>query len=397
MPAIRANSPNKLPFWHEYCSQPPQLVNCQYIVALDTSPRHITGFSAQLMKSVNLQSCSGFLENLDEFPAAQYPLVNPSVYNSQNIANRIREVVTSEHKKQKVTCPKGTISRLRGVVVNPNGSLLDASGTAIEESVHDFSEKMTANETHQRSPSQKSGIVLFKYGYNNYGHWLIEMLPKLYFLKNTIDRFPNSKILIGNTTGAVRDIVYSTLEYFGLPGESLLPIKQSTEFEELIYCSPISIHPFMMRPEIRQFYHELARTNNTPQDKIFVTRPPGATRTIRKLDSIEAFFTKNGFKIIDPAGFSFLEQAEVFKNAKEVVGIAGAAMTNTIFCATGTRILHLTPPSMPNLFFYQLASICGHKYSEFRGTSDDGNMFGKQFDVDLTDLENIIEHQYASI
>ena len=334
---------------------------------------------------------------MDEFPAKQYSLVDPIVYNLENISNNISDVVSIEHRKEKVACPKGSISRLSDIVVNPNGSLLDSSGIPIEESIQDFLGQMSAKESSPRSPSEESGIVLFKYGYNNYGHWLIEMLPKLHWLKNTIDRHPDSKILIGNVSGAVRDITYSTLEHFGISGNSLLPIKQSTQFEELFYCSPITMHPFMMRPEIREFYRELAQSVKTPQDKIFVTRPPGATRTIKRLNLIEDFFSKLGYRIIEPAGLPFLEQVEIFKNSREVVGIAGAAMTNAVFCAAGTKILHLVPPSMPNLFFYQLASICDHEYSEFRGKSDNGDMFGKQFDIDLAELGNIIEQQYASI
>ncbi len=348
------------------------------------------------MKAVTLESSTSFRTRLQTFPPVKYDLINPTLSNAENLSETIKKLVLAEHDKPLVTCPEITVSCLDDVVVNPNGSLLDLSGNVINESVHDFPPKMGYEKTTPLSTSDHPGILLFKYGFRNYGHWLIEMLPKLHFLQNTLRDNPECKILIGDTKGAMRDIAYSTLAKFGVNKDSTIPIEYSTKFKTLFYCSPITKHPFMMRPEITQFYSKHAKKCLEPNNKLFITRPLNGNRVLSDLKTVESYFRNRGYIVLNPGTLSFDEQVEVFRKAGIVVGIAGAAMTNTVFCAKDTKVVHIAPPSMPNLFFYQLASICNHQYYEFRGYADTG-MFGNSFDANFDELCHFIENIDASI
>jgi len=51
---------------------------------------------------------------------------------------------------------------------------------------------------------------------------------------------------------------------------------------------------------------------------------------------------------------SFEEQIFIFSQAKVVVGILGAAMTNTVFSPRTAQVIMLTPDSITVIFFWIL-------------------------------------------
>lgn len=348
------------------------------------------------MQNILLEKSTSFKESLKSFPSTHYKLPDPVVYEPDNLSASIAEVVKTQHSKKIACFPETTVAALKEVTVNPNGSILDNSGDVIEESAHDFLHNMSAKATERKDPQIENGILLFKYGYNNYGHWLVEMLPKLHFLRLALKEHENYKYLIGDVSGSLKDIVYSTLAQFGIHNESIYQIKQSTPIKNLIYCSPITKHPYLMHPDIRAFYDIFPSNKNSAYEKLFVTRPGNGNRIPNTITEIENLFDQAGFKIVEPGNLNFSDQIEMFRGSNVVAGVAGAAMTNTIFCPKNTKVLHIVPPSMPNLFFYQLASICNHSYAEYRAESDNNDMFGNTFDVNVDKLRNALGNFDAS-
>lgn len=357
------------------------------------------GFLRNGVYTIGLLHSPSYVETLYSHKKRVYELTTPKVYNYSNIDHTVLEVIETEHRKEKNDCAEVNIVRLKNTTVNPNGSLIDETGTAIEQTVHDFAKTMTFETTEHIEPANFRGIVLFKYGFNNYGHWLIEMLPKLHFLKPVLNRYPDAKFLVGKLEGGMRNVVLSSLEVFGIKSDRIHQVHESTQFDELIYCSPITNHPTMMRPEIRSIYDSnfpcIAPASNT-NTRLYITRSKNSSRVLRDQHNIERHFSREGYAVIDPGSLSLLQQIRLFRTASEVVGIAGAGMTNTIFAPSTCRILHIVPPTMPNLFFYQLASICRQSYNEFRGDTD-GGMFGKEFTIDFDQLREAMEDFSATV
>lgn len=54
--------------------------------------------------------------------------------------------------------------------------------------------------------------------------------------------------------------------------------------------------------------------------------------------------------------------AELFSRAKIIFAPHGAGLTNTIFCPTGTLIYELMPVEKPNLCYYHISEMLGHKH-----------------------------------
>jgi len=135
------------------------------------------------MQNILLEKSTSFKESLKYFPSTQYNLPDPVVYEPHNLSASIADTVEAQHSKKIACFPEITVATLKEVTVNPNGSILDNSGNVIDESAHDFLNNMSGKATERKDPQIENGILLFKYGYNNYGHWLVEMLPKLHYIK----------------------------------------------------------------------------------------------------------------------------------------------------------------------------------------------------------------------
>ena len=88
-------------------------------------------------------------------------------------------------------------------------------------------------------------------------------------------------------------------------------------------------------------------------EKIFISRADANLKNKRNLKNnleIENYFIKKGFNVLILSNYSFLEQALIFNNAKLVVGLHGAGLTNILFCKKRTKIIEITLDSWPKLF-----------------------------------------------
>jgi capsular polysaccharide biosynthesis protein len=93
-------------------------------------------------------------------------------------------------------------------------------------------------------------------------------------------------------------------------------------------------------------------------------------RSISNRRAVDALLASFGFMTVNPANYSFAEQVELFANADEVVGVMGAALTNTVFCRPGTKIVCLAPVSMFDTFYWRISCIRSLKYYEIRCAED---------------------------
>ena len=70
---------------------------------------------------------------------------------------------------------------------------------------------------------------------------------------------------------------------------------------------------------------------NNKYEKVFLIRR-NTTRSLVNNDEVEEYFKNEGFYFMEGADYSLQDKAEIFHNAKIIVGPQGTAFTNTIFC-----------------------------------------------------------------
>ncbi|GGC41765.1 hypothetical protein GCM10011504_20250 [Siccirubricoccus deserti] len=81
----------------------------------------------------------------------------------------------------------------------------------------------------------------------------------------------------------------------------------------------------------------------TPE-KLFIsrltrTRKLGAYRGMTNEEALIEGLQHLGFVAVEPEYLPFEEQVALFRNARSIVGLGGAAMFNTVFCRPGTRVV----------------------------------------------------------
>jgi capsular polysaccharide biosynthesis protein len=162
-------------------------------------------------------------------------------------------------------------------------------------------------------------------------------------------------------------------------------------FEELYFATPVTYHPYLKSPEALHYTGTALRKRETgpATRRIFVTRRRSRGRTIINLRETEGVLESMGFSIIDPEAINFQRQVSAFATAGLVVGSMGAAMTNTMFCPPGTKLVYLAPAGWREPFYWDLAAACGHEYHVCFGTGEPANAapYDRSYAIDSAMLE----------
>jgi len=124
-------------------------------------------------------------------------------------------------------------------------------------------------------------------------------------------------------------------------------------------------------------------------ERVYISRRKSRGRYIVNEDEVLDSLAGFGFVEIIAEDFSFEEQLEIFLNAKFIVSIHGAGLTNMVFMDPGSCVLELLPyrngifDLRPNTLSFKhdscyldLARKMGHEYS-FLQSEHDGSKFGR--------------------
>jgi len=122
-------------------------------------------------------------------------------------------------------------------------------------------------------------------------------------------------------------------------------------------------HLFYLRNKILQ------KTGNLTPDKkrIYITRKK-RNRSILNERELIKILKNYGFEVYDTSYLSFAEQVRLFYSADVVIGAAGAALTNILFCRENTHVCILNSVfHQDNCLFSTLCSILGLKFKSLFG------------------------------
>jgi hypothetical protein len=126
---------------------------------------------------------------------------------------------------------------------------------------------------------------------------------------------------------------------------------------------PVGVHvqvPNLLLPEVRPFtaclneidtkdvsehmqqfyYDEIQHVGKTPQ-RLFVNRKKASCRKIKNYHQVRALIEQNGFTEVDFDDLTFVEQMAYVHNARQIIMLHGAGMTNIMFAQPKTKVLEL--------------------------------------------------------
>lgn len=286
------------------------------------------------------------------------------------------------------------VLRLHDVWVAKEGLVFDSGGALYQEtitqhSVAEIEAAHTAVEAARADGTERDEdgpvVLCKKRGVGNYGHWLIEMLPKAHLLRT---RMPDldARVLIAEAEGRLAESMALSLDRLGFASSRIIAAgDEPRRFAELLVVEGLSCHGIHVSPLILESIDALASgIPPSPYGKLLVLRRSTGFRMLTEEDAVIAEALNRGFAVIEPGLLPLPEQIALFKGAERIVGIMGAAMTNIVFARPGVPVFTLAPATMADTFFWFLSVLRGLDYTEVRCPQSGPVRGNSLWDTDLT-------------
>ncbi len=249
----------------------------------------------------------------------------------------------------------------------------------------------------------------------NYGHWLVDDLPRLegFFVLRRLYPSRTITILLPGYDPQINEVRRRMIALALGRDDRWRAVfydrKRVYAVPHLYFATPCSQEPYGKSPEgvaaVRSRFLKLTRIARAEAAirrmaarhdgrRLFVDRSSARGRTLVNRAEIVAMMERRGFEVIDPEQYSPRQQIVRFARAEVIVGLAGAAMTNTIFSPPGARILTIAPDAGWNdPFFWDLAAVCGQPYAALFGRWSDREeiIARRDFSVAVPDLEAALD------
>jgi len=216
-----------------------------------------------------------------------------------------------------------------------------------------------------------SAAIIHGPGYNVFGHWLLDFLPRLYLLDLAGYDLHTTKLILPSQT---ERFALDLLQQIGIPSENLILYDDRTQ----LVRPDVLIVPTILRLRSRfnpllsvasRFWTEKllagARSvaNQIQNKRLFIARgPESSSRHFPTRDAILSRAADAGYEIVYPERLPFSEQIQLFRSASQVIGEYGSALHGTIHAPVGTTICALRGTSYhPGFAQSGLGECLGHR------------------------------------
>jgi len=320
-------------------------------------------------------------------PSPAFASHYPRVRNLELIDPGPRNAMEQSWKRGVFPAGQIEVFDLPGAYVIDECLVLDRHLQIIENASDIYSEAeiaraIAAIQAHEAAHTlphyDRPGIVSKRRAANNYGHFLMEMLP-MAVLGQLCAGTSDVWYIVHHVLAPTLDAVFRAFRLLGVPmSRVLVPTwSEPVWFDRLIIVRGLTSHGTFMSP-LALFGTErlvqalIARDGGIPDpryERIFVRRVPGwgRGRDMHNEEEVARRLGTLGFVDIEPGVMSLEEQIHAFASARHVVGVVGAAMTNIAFCRPATKVTMLCPGTFPDTFFWYIATHRQLDYLEIRG------------------------------
>jgi hypothetical protein len=292
----------------------------------------------------------------------------PGLYNFDSKRPHAIEYILSEISRTEVRVPDLGVHVFRDAYVSSkdcvyltNGALYSPSG---RDQVVPSSIDLLDGPARQARYIEGKCAHIFKAGKDNYGHLLVEMLPRLELLLAAGLR--DIPVLIPNMPEPFLDMVEFTLSRVYEGRFSALHVSEDLiQCETLYYPTPVTRHNNRKSWAVTAYAERLSKVvSHQPgyAKKIYLSRRGTKNRPMLNESVIEGIFVSYGFQIVRVEELSFEDQVRVCRAASVIAGPMGAALTSAIFAQKGAQVIVLDPGNH-DLFFYDLAALREQHYS----------------------------------
>ncbi len=325
------------------------------------------------------------LQKLGEVGAGTQYLAYPAVYQRDMIpadAFNLLHTLWSDGRK---VIPNAEFFLARGVYLVHEGLVFDADAELIAQTRLDFTDAEVAQARalliqalQNASPIVRHprAVLCKKRGGHNYGHWLVEMLPKAYWVLRKL-KARGWPMAVQACGPEMRAVIRDSLALLGISPEQIIETDDNPVFfEELVLVSGLSEHASFISPLVMDCMAFIADKAPTgAPSSLYAVRRPSRFRDFEVEPAAREAFLRYGYKEIECGRLPFLAQVSAFKSARRVTGPVGASLANAIFCDPGAELLVFMPASALELFYWRIAEAKRLVYDEVR-TEETGPVTG---------------------
>ncbi|WP_083538508.1 glycosyltransferase 61 family protein [Holdemania sp. Marseille-P2844] len=217
------------------------------------------------------------------------------------------------------------------------GGVLNNRGEYIEESaLHAEHIMERPYEVMKVSKINETAVYLGLF-IKQWGHFLVDFVPRLWHLINNDSDLKLVYISIGNQE--IDGVYAEFLNVFGIDTKRVICIKSPTEFTNIIIPQTSYERPYPYYAEYKSIFDymnsKIEKLNLSYQryEKIYWTRTK--LKKARKTETgekvIEELFEANGYKVLSPEKLSLKEQLFYFSTCKKMAGISGTIPLTSCF------------------------------------------------------------------
>ena len=255
-------------------------------------------------------------------------------------------------------------------------------------------QRIADGDVHDLPNAAKPTVVIAKAGANNYGHILVEILPRIINLWRSPHR--DIRLLLPNSMASFEPTIRSLLGLLGIAAELLFTRGQQIDHvRNLVYIGPVSQHNTRKSATLLAFRDLLWRSLDiTPQPRrrLYVERPTSEQRSLTNAAEVRAVLDAAGYEAVHPATLPFNDQVALFSQASHVVGTLGAGLTNILFAPASCHVT-MVDNGLADYFFWDLAALAGQSFSwMFTGPISffSQELASAAFSVDLDGLRYVL-------
>jgi capsular polysaccharide biosynthesis protein len=227
-------------------------------------------------------------------------------------------------------------------------------------------------------------VWIIQNGSDAFGHWLLHVLPRIHralqidSTKRILTRHPgwNPSGLLAMIGLTLDDVIFFPQNG---PDGGYVHVRRGTVISHAAPRGNIEIFPLgtaRFDAMSEEFLRRATETSSPVGRKLYVSR---STRDVAQYrdgcqnrEDLEEFFAAEGFEVVYPERYSFLEQVAMFRDADYIIAEGGSAPHNTLFSRRGTKLIYISARMKPGNNHWQrrIADLRGLHYRHVMPTHE---------------------------